>query len=100
MTAVAEPIRLELSIQQPKRHLPPWVRALVKNPISIAGLVLVTFFALLAIFAPLLAPPPPNSDNDSLIPRDGFVSDPAPPSAAHRFGTTEGQYDIFYGVVW
>jgi peptide/nickel transport system permease protein len=25
---------------------------------------------------------------------------PEPPSAKHPFGTTEGQYDIFYGIVW
>jgi peptide/nickel transport system permease protein len=26
--------------------------------------------------------------------------EPKPPSAKHLFGTTEGQYDVFYGVVW
>jgi peptide/nickel transport system permease protein len=28
------------------------------------------------------------------------MAEPEAPSAAHPFGTTEGQYDIFYGVVW
>jgi peptide/nickel transport system permease protein len=35
-----------------------------------------------------------------MIPRDGFGSEPQPPSEEHIMGTTEGQFDIFYGVVW
>ncbi len=35
-----------------------------------------------------------------MIPRDGFSTTPSPPSEEHLFGTTEGQYDIYYGVVW
>jgi peptide/nickel transport system permease protein len=34
------------------------------------------------------------------MPRLGYSAEPQPPSAEARFGTTEGQYDIFYGVVW
>jgi peptide/nickel transport system permease protein len=35
-----------------------------------------------------------------MIPRDGYLSTPQPPSPDHIFGTTQGQYDIFYGVIW
>lgn len=35
-----------------------------------------------------------------MIPRDGFSTAPNPPSEEHPLGTTEGQYDIYYGVVW
>jgi len=35
-----------------------------------------------------------------MIPRSGFATEPQPPSADHPFGTTEGQYDIYYGVIW
>lgn len=35
-----------------------------------------------------------------LIPQDGYSADPVRPSAAHWFGTTEQQYDLFYGMVW
>jgi peptide/nickel transport system permease protein len=35
-----------------------------------------------------------------MIPRTGYAPIPTPPSLAHIFGTTEGQYDIFYGVIW
>ncbi len=91
-------------------RVPAWVRALFKNPASIAGLILITAFALVAIFAdPIISFVEPavaqqeieqNSDNPFRIPREGFSSEPQPPSATHVFGTTEGQYDIFYGVVY
>jgi peptide/nickel transport system permease protein len=35
-----------------------------------------------------------------MIPRDGYVAQPQPPSEEHILGTTQGQYDIFYGVIW
>ncbi len=34
------------------------------------------------------------------IPRDGYSAEPQAPDDEHIFGTTEGQYDIFYGVIW
>lgn len=61
--------------------------------------MLVIFFVL-AVAAPWIAPPPENSRDAYIIPRDGFSTTPNPPSDEHKFGTTEGQYDIFYGVVW
>lgn len=73
---------------------------LVKNPTSLTGLVLLSIFVLIALLAPVLAPPPENARNVYMIPRDGFSSTPQPPSPEHRFGTTEGQYDIYYGVIW
>jgi peptide/nickel transport system permease protein len=82
-----------------RRRLPRWLRAMLRNPVSIAGLILVTFFALVAIFAPILAPPA-DPAQPYQIPRDGFQAEPQPPSAAHPFGTTQGQYDLYYGVVW
>lgn len=99
MSTVAAPIGANEWIMRPQSRVPAWVKALFKNPISISGMVLVSFFALIALFAPIIAPPP-NSDTPFMIPRDGYNSDPVAPSAAHPFGTTEGQYDIFYGVVW
>jgi peptide/nickel transport system permease protein len=35
-----------------------------------------------------------------MIPRDGFSTTPAAPSPEHPLGTTEGQYDIYYGIFW
>lgn len=64
------------------------------------GILLLLGFILVAIFAPNLAPPPPKTRDVYMIPRDGFATEPKPPSPKHIWGTTEGQYDIFYGVVW
>ena len=81
----------------PRKRIPDWITALLKNPVSIIGTILVILFALVAIFAPLIAPPPIPSEPYQ-IPRDGFSAEPQPPSAANPLGTTQGQYDIFYGV--
>jgi peptide/nickel transport system permease protein len=68
--------------------------------LSIIGISLIIIFAIVAIAAPLIAPTPENALDPYSIPRDGFSPIPQPPSDEHIFGTTEGQYDIFYGVVW
>jgi peptide/nickel transport system permease protein len=95
------------------------MQGLMKTPASIAGSSLVLFFVLIAIFAPLIVPPV--SKDPYSIPRDGFKSDPQPMGTewkrnvpdkpfwfaitgqekwTHIFGTSEGQYDIFYGIIW
>lgn len=76
------------------------VRRLVKNPTSLLGIILLLGFVIVAIAAPVIAPPEKNARNIYIIPRDGFSNQPAPPNAVHPMGTTEGQYDILYGVVW
>ncbi len=75
-------------------------RQLVRNPLSLAGIIIITIFAFIAIFAPLIAPPPEGHRDNYMIPRDGYSATPQLPSEEHIFGTTEGQYDIFYGVIW
>ena len=74
-------------------------RQLTKNPLSLVGIILIFIFVILAVFAPLIAPAP-EFRNPYLIPRDGYSAEPEPPSEEHPFGTTQGQYDIFYGVIW
>ncbi len=73
---------------------------LVKNPTSLFGMVLLVVFMLVAIFAPAIAPIRENARDPYMIPRDGFQNEPQLPSTTHLLGTTEGQYDIFYGIVW
>jgi peptide/nickel transport system permease protein len=73
---------------------------LLKNPLSLAGIILITFFIIVAIFAPVIAPPPERARDPYDMPRYGYSSVPQPPSKEIPFGTAEGQYDIFYGVVW
>jgi peptide/nickel transport system permease protein len=81
------------------RHPPQVVQRMLKNPVSLAGILLVVAFVLIAIFAPVLAPPM-RPEEPYRIPRDGYLAEPRPPSEEHIFGTTEGQYDIYYGVIW
>lgn len=71
-----------------------------KNPLSIAGIAIILTFVVLALIAPVVAPAPEGFQDPYQIPRDGFSPIPQPPSEEHIFGTTEGQYDIFYGVMW
>ncbi len=75
-------------------------RQLAKNPLSLMGIIIIVVFVILAIFAPLIAPAPEGHRDAYMIPRDGYAATPQPPSEEHRFGTTQGQYDIFYGVIW
>lgn len=81
------------------RHPSPTVRRFLTNPLSMAGMILVFLFTVIAILAPYLAPPV-RPQEPYRIPRDGFLAEPQAPSAEHPLGTTEGQYDVFYAVVW
>lgn len=80
-------------------RVPRWVRALLRDPLSIVGMVGVLFFVGVALLAPILAPPPIPTQ-PFRIPRDGFLAEPQPPSPEHPFGTTQGQYDLWYGIIW
>jgi peptide/nickel transport system permease protein len=97
------------------------VRGLFTTPLSIVGLVLIGMFVAVSLLAPVLAPPL-NPDDPYVIPRDGFSAEPRPPGTewarnvpdipfwyqaltgrdvwVHLMGTTSGQYDVFYGVIW
>ena len=105
---------------------PEWYRLLkgvVTNPLSVTGLIIVMLFILTALFAPILAPAPNENWDPYNIPRDGFKPEPLPPGTVwnqntpatipgwytlitgneewvHLLGTTSGQYDIWYGIVW
>jgi peptide/nickel transport system permease protein len=104
---------------------PEWhrlLRMLFTNPLSVVGLTIVVAFILVAAFAPTLAPKVRANADPYLIPRDGFSPEPKPPGAVwqreapplpfwyktvtgkdawtHLMGTTSGQFDIYYGVVW
>jgi peptide/nickel transport system permease protein len=97
------------------------IKGLFRTPASIIGLSLIFLFILVGILAPVIAPPFPDS-NPYMIPRDGFSPDPRPLNSewrtdqppipfwwegimhsdqwVHLMGTSAGQYDIFYGVIW
>jgi peptide/nickel transport system permease protein len=100
-TATKKTFEIELPAEPmpPRERVPRWVKALVRNPVSITGTLLVIFYIVIAILAPVLAPPPIPS-LPYQIPRDGFEAEPKPPSPGEPLGTTQGQYDIYYGVIW
>ncbi|QRY70682.1 ABC transporter permease (plasmid) [Ensifer sp. PDNC004] len=77
-----------------------FLRYLARNPVSLLGVVILLAFVLIAVFAPVLAPPQSFQLSPYDTPRAGFLATPQPPSPEAVFGTTQGQYDIFYGVVW
>ncbi len=68
------------------------VRAARMNPLATIGTVLVVLFAVLAVFAPLIAPHDPAAID--------LPSRLAPPSAAHWFGTDELGRDILSRIVF
>jgi peptide/nickel transport system permease protein len=71
----------------------------LKNPLTIIGLVIILFFAFIALFAPVLAPPV-YADDPYKMPHTGWKMDPSPPSLEHPLGTLQQQYDILYGIIW
>lgn len=97
------------------------LQGLFKTPASIMGFILIALFVLVAIFAPFIAPPV-NPNDPYKIPRDGFKADPQPMGSewkrnvpplpfwwkpimkteqwTHLLGTSQGQYDVFYGIIW
>ena len=81
------------------RELKFTLRRIFKNPSAIIGFSLLLCFTAVAVFAPYIAPPK-YQHNPYQMPHKGYSQTPKPPSKAHIFGTTSGQYDIFYGAVW
>ncbi|UCG65098.1 MAG: ABC transporter permease [Deltaproteobacteria bacterium] len=75
------------------------LRRIFGNPLAIIGFSLLLFFIAVAVFAPYIAPPK-YAHNPYLMPHKGYSQTPKPPSRQNIFGTTSGQYDIFYGAVW
>jgi len=96
------------SIEPTLRELRFMAYRVSQSPLSIAGIAILIFFALVAICAPILAPPPPGSTDPFTIPKDEVLLlrpgitklDPVPPCERHPFGTTFLQYDLYYGCIW
>jgi peptide/nickel transport system permease protein len=66
-------------------------RALVRDPKSLIGVVLLTVFIVVAIFAPLIAPYDPSAM---------LFNPSAPPSSHNLLGTTNTGQDIFSQLIW
>lgn len=74
-------------------------KRILKNKTSLTGLLIVLFFFAVALLAPFIAPPQ-TSHNPYQMPQSSYSIEPQTPGVTHIFGTTEQQYDLFYGVVW
>jgi len=79
--------------------MPKLLKKLIRQPAGLVGLFLVVFWILVALLAPVLAPPQDPNDAYMMV-RYGFSSLPHPPNETSIWGTTSGGYDIFYGIVW
>jgi peptide/nickel transport system permease protein len=74
------------------------VKKMFARPSLVAGSAIVLAFLVVAIAAPIIAPP--EGESPYLIPRDGLSPIPRPPGPDHPLGTMEGQGDVFYGLIW
>ncbi len=80
-------VKLEPSGAQRLRDLQ---RMITLNGKVISGLAIVAFFALVALFGPILFRQDPNAFTNDVL---------APPSPAHWLGTTQTGQDVFLQVV-
>lgn len=73
-------------------------REVLRNPLTVIGLTIITAFLLMAIFAPLLAEP--NQPDAYQSPRDWSNIDSPPGVAGHVLGTDSTGGDVLYGIIW
>jgi peptide/nickel transport system permease protein len=75
------------------------IRGAFKQPVLVAGCLVVLLFTGMAVFAPALAPPV-DPAAPQFIPRGGSKLSPTPPGPGHPLGMLPEKYDVFYGLVW
>jgi peptide/nickel transport system permease protein len=80
------------------RRLPRWRMIRLLSPGLVLGALIVLGFAVVAIGAPIIAPP--EGEDPYTIPQDGYRIQPRPPGPGHPLGTMERSHDVFYGIVW
>ena len=72
----------------------------LQNVELIIGLLIILGFLVVAVIAPVLAPPTGDyPELPYIIPRDGYKDSPLPPNPDHPLGTLPDQYDIYYGII-
>jgi peptide/nickel transport system permease protein len=86
-----QPVSVEEPVFARRGRVPKWVRILWANGKSRVGLAMLAVFALAAVFAPLLAPHDPESQE--------FTAG-LPPDGTHWLGTTSQGQDVFSQLIY
>lgn len=72
--------------------------AVVSNPTTVIGILIIVAMLLMAVFAPLITEP--SQPDPYQMPRDWAALNEPPGSSGYLLGTTNTGGDVFYGVVW
>jgi len=91
--------QFKVSVQPTLKELKFTLNRIKQSSISVIGLAILVFYIAMALLAPVLAPPLPRAD-PYMMPQESLIFMPRPPSPNHIFGTTENQFDLWYGCVW
>ena len=78
-----------------------YIKIFRNQPLSLIGTIIILSFVVIALLAPILAPP---TSKDPYIcpyafPPSYLPPGPTLPSSEHPFGTLRG-YDLYYGCIW
>ena len=94
--SVAELESAEITLEAPSGLWGEAWHRLIRNPGAIVGAFLVSVFVLTAIFAPVIAPYPPNEQNLDLLQNGQAVG----PTSGHWFGIDTLGRDEFSRIVY
>src|SRR5699024_1934957 len=92
MAITADNAMLEVEDFEPHSPIRDFFKQIRKNRLAMIGLAIITFFILLALFAPLLTP----YDYKEQVLSDRLL----PPSSEHWFGTADLGRDIFTRIAY
>ncbi len=73
-------------------------REVLRNPTTLAGMLLIVAMVGMALLAPLLIEP--NTPDPYQMPRDWGALNEPPGTPGHPLGTTQQGGDVLYGVIW
>jgi peptide/nickel transport system permease protein len=80
------------------RRLGELVRQVLRNPVTVIGLVIIVLMFAMALLAPVITTP--NEPNPYQMPRDWSALNEPPGTPGHPLGTTAHGGDVLYGVIW
>ncbi|MFN8623690.1 MAG: ABC transporter permease [Chloroflexota bacterium] len=78
-----------------RRLVPGRVRAILRDPLAVLGLVVITLLVILALFGPWIAPYPGRDNAGQIDVSQAYL----PPSTEHWFGTDDLGRDVYSRVV-